>query len=80
MQLVPAESHQETLLVTVDEAAQMLNVGRTTIYALIKKKELLPLKICGATRIEVTEVKKCIKRNREAAIASRLHHGVNYER
>ena len=46
----------EQLLYTVEEAARVLNIGRTTIYALIKGGRLRPVYIgrcCRITRAEL---------------------------
>jgi len=40
----------EPLLITAEEAARLLNVGRTTVYALVRDGELVPVKLGNVRR------------------------------
>jgi excisionase family DNA binding protein len=44
------------LLVTVARAAQLLSVGRTTIYELIRSKQLTPIHIGRSVRFALSEL------------------------
>src|SRR3954468_11910189 len=58
---VPAD---ESLLLTPEEAAQLLRIGRTTIYALMKAGDLRPVHIgrgCRVTRAEVERYVDCLQ-------------------
>jgi excisionase family DNA binding protein len=47
----PAAEHCEPLLLSIDEAAHLLNIGKTTLYALINSGEIVSFRIAGARRI-----------------------------
>ena len=55
---VPADP----LLLTPEEAAQLLRVGRTTIYALMKVGELQPVHIGRSCRLSRTELQSYVNR------------------
>ncbi len=55
---VPASS----LLLTPEEAAQVLRVGRTTIYALMKADEVRPVHIGRSCRISRAELERYVRR------------------
>lgn len=50
------------LLLTPDEAATVLRIGRTTIYALIKAGELQPLHIGRSCRLARAELERYVDR------------------
>ena len=52
----------EPLLLTPEEAAKVLRVGRTTIYALMKAGELHPLQIGRSCRISRAELERYVRR------------------
>lgn len=52
----------QALLVRVDEAASMLGVGMTTIYRLIRSRDLRAVKIGTATRIATDELRAFVAR------------------
>ncbi len=52
----------DVLLLTPEEAAQMLRVGRTTIYALMKAGELRPVHIGRSCRLSRTELERYVDR------------------
>jgi excisionase family DNA binding protein len=52
----------EALLLTPEEAATVLCVGRTTIYALIKASELRPVHIGRSCRLSRAELQRYVSR------------------
>lgn len=57
------------LLLTPEETAKVLRVGRTTVYALMKSGELRPVHIGRSCRISQAEVERYV--NRLQTLASR---------
>lgn len=47
-------------LLKVTEACQCLNIGKTALYDMIKRKELPVIHIGGCTRIKESEILKLI--------------------
>ncbi|MBM7807734.1 excisionase family DNA binding protein [Geodermatophilus bullaregiensis] len=54
----------EPLLLTPEEAAQVLRIGRTTIYALMKAGDLRPVHIGRSCRISRAELERYVRRLR----------------
>jgi excisionase family DNA binding protein len=52
----------DPLLLTPEEAAQVLRIGRTTIYALIKSGELHPVHIGRICRLSRAELQRYVRR------------------
>jgi excisionase family DNA binding protein len=52
----------EQLLLTPEEAAQVLRVGRTTLYALIKAGALRPIHIGRSCRLSRAELERYVDR------------------
>ena len=52
----------ERLLLTTEEAADLLGVGRTTVYALMKAGELRPVHIGRSCRLSHEELKRYVNR------------------
>ena len=52
------------LVVDVKEAANLLGIGQTKVYDLMRRRELTFVKIGGATRIELAAIRDYIDRNR----------------
>jgi excisionase family DNA binding protein len=52
----------ESLLLTPEEAAQVLRVGRTTLYALIKDGDLRPVHIGRSCRLSWSELERYVDR------------------
>ena len=52
----------EQLLLTTVQAAKVLNVGRTTIYQLIKRGELHPVHLARSCRISWAELERYVTR------------------
>lgn len=46
------------ILVTIDAAAKLLSIGRTTVYQLLRSQALESVKIGGARRIVLASVLK----------------------
>jgi len=55
-------SAADRLLLTPEEAATVLRIGRTTVYALMKSGELRPVHIGRSCRISQAEVERCVCR------------------
>jgi excisionase family DNA binding protein len=52
----------DPLLLTPEEAAKLLSVGRTTVYALIKAGDLHPVHIGRSCRISRAELERYVRR------------------
>ena len=52
----------EPLLLTPEEAAKVLRVGRTTVYALMKAGDLHPVHIGRSCRISRAELERYVRR------------------
>lgn len=52
----------EKLLLRVEEVAELLDVGRTTVYALIKCGDLHSVKIGGSRRVPSTALQNYLDR------------------
>ena len=52
----------DRLLLTPEEAAQVLRIGRTTVYALMKGGELRSVHIGRSCRISQEEVERYVRR------------------
>lgn len=48
----------ERLLLTAEEVAEALRIGRTRVYSLIASKEIISVKIGGLRRIPVDAVRE----------------------
>ena len=51
----------DPLLLTPEEAAKLLRVGRTTVYALIKAGDLCPVHIGRSCRISRAELERYVR-------------------
>ncbi|MDT0278162.1 helix-turn-helix domain-containing protein [Blastococcus goldschmidtiae] len=58
----PADGSSDRLLLTTEEAADVLRVGRTTVYALIKVGQLRPVHIGRSCRISRAELERYVSR------------------
>src|SRR3954465_3323970 len=52
----------ESLLLTPEEAATLLRIGRTTVYALMKAGDLRPVHIGRSTRLSRAELERFVGR------------------
>jgi len=52
----------DPLLLTPEEAARLLRVGRTTVYALMKAGELRPVHIGRSCRLARAELERYVRR------------------
>jgi excisionase family DNA binding protein len=52
----------DRLLLTAEEAANVLRIGRTTVYALMKSGELRPVHIGRSCRISQAELDRYVRR------------------
>ncbi|TFV71006.1 DNA-binding protein [Blastococcus sp. CT_GayMR20] len=52
----------DRLLLTPEEAAKALRIGRTTVYALMKSGKLRPVHIGRSCRIAQAEVERYVRR------------------
>ncbi|PZA22329.1 helix-turn-helix domain-containing protein [Modestobacter versicolor] len=55
-----ADASSDRLLLTTGEAADVLGVGRTTVYALIKEGQLRPVHIGPSCRISCAEIERYV--------------------
>lgn len=63
------------LLLTPEEAAKVLRVGRTTIYALMKAGELRPIHIGRSCRLSRAELERYVRRLETPPPRPRRHRG-----
>ena len=56
------EGHDESLLLTAEEAARLLRIGRTTVYALMKAGDLRPVHIGRSCRLARAELERYVNR------------------
>lgn len=61
----------QPLCVRITVAAQMLGIGRTKLYALIKRGELKTIKLDGSVLITMTSLEAFVQRCAEAGSSSR---------
>jgi excisionase family DNA binding protein len=54
----------EPLLLRAEEAQEILGLGRTKVYELIRTKELPSVKIGGSVRIPLDELKEWIRQKK----------------
>jgi excisionase family DNA binding protein len=57
-----AEGPDESLLLTPEEAARVLRIGRTTVYALMKAGDLRPVHIGRSCRLARAELERYVNR------------------
>ncbi|MBN9619554.1 MAG: helix-turn-helix domain-containing protein [Actinobacteria bacterium] len=61
----------EQLLLTAEEAARALNIGRTTLYALLKDGQLHSVHIGRSCRLTRAELQRYVSRLDASAVASK---------
>lgn len=59
----------EPLLLTINEAAAVLGVGRSTLYELIARRELEVVHLGRAARVPAKAVEELVERLRETGVA-----------
>ena len=64
----------ESLLLTPEEAATLLRVGRTTVYALMKAGDLRPIHIGRSCRLARAELERYVRGLQNPAQAAPAHH------
>src|SRR5436305_7253963 len=57
-----AAGSDESLLLTPEEAARLLRIGRTTVYALMKAGDLRPVHIGRSCRLARAELERYVDR------------------
>jgi excisionase family DNA binding protein len=66
--LVPAPIDPSQLqLLDVPATARLLSVGRTSVYALIKKGDLPAVKVNSSTRIPLVSIQQLIEKQQQAS-------------
>jgi excisionase family DNA binding protein len=64
---VGGSAQERKLLVTVEEAAAMLSLGRTLTWALVRKNELRSIQVGRTRRVVVSSLHEYIERQLTAA-------------
>lgn len=64
----------ESLLLTPEEAATLLRVGRTTVYALMKAGDLRPIHIGRSCRLARTELERYVRLLQDPPRAAPAQH------
>jgi excisionase family DNA binding protein len=59
---LPHPTAIDRLLLTTEQAAEVLGVGRTTVYALIKDGQLRPVHIGRSCRLSSAELQRYVER------------------
>ena len=52
-------------LLSINEVAGLLGISRPTVYALIRRGELVPIRVGERARFEPADVRAYLERNRE---------------
>ena len=52
-------------LLSVNEVAELLGISRPTVYALIRRGELVPIRVGERARFEPADVRAYLERHRE---------------
>ncbi len=73
-QPLPDVMAADRLLLTPEEAAKMLSIGRTTVYALMKSGELRPVHIGRSCRLSRAELERYVRRLENPPQAAPAHH------
>lgn len=61
---VQPDNTPKPLLITVAQAAEILTIGRSTIYQLIWNAELVPIRIGRSVRFTVDQLEEYVNRRR----------------
>ncbi|MFF4595271.1 excisionase family DNA-binding protein [Amycolatopsis sp. NPDC001319] len=65
-----ATGHQTRILLTVEEAAEQLSIGRTTMFALIKAGDITTVRVGRLRRVPATAVADYVDRLTSAGTAA----------
>jgi excisionase family DNA binding protein len=68
------EGAEESLLHTPEEAATLLRIGRTTVYALMKAGDLRPVHIGRSCRLARAELERYVRGLQNPPQAAPAHH------
>jgi excisionase family DNA binding protein len=68
--LTPATDVLSPLL-SINKVAELLGISRPTVYALIRRGELVPIRVGARLRFETTDVRAYLERNREVPLEMR---------
>jgi excisionase family DNA binding protein len=68
------EGAAESLLLTPEEAATLLRVGRATVYALMKAGDLRPVHVGRSCRVARAELERYIRMLQNPPQAAPAHH------
>lgn len=68
------EGAAESLLLTPEEAAVLLRIGRTTVYALMKASELRPVHIGRSCRLARAELERYVRTLQNPPQAAPANH------
>jgi excisionase family DNA binding protein len=52
-------------LLSINEVAELLGISRPTVYALIRRGELVPIRVGERSRFEPADIRAYLERNRE---------------
>ncbi len=84
---MPAGESEPKLLLTVEEAAHRLSVGRPKMYELIMRGEVLSVKIGASRRISTSALEEYVERlsadatgTRQATVVARRREEYGYSR
>ena len=65
--MTAAKNQNQKLCLRIDDACDMLGIGRSSIYQLISAKKLRAIKIAGRTLIPLTELERLADEAKAAA-------------
>lgn len=65
-----AKSKIEPITYRIEDVVQLIRIGRSTIYAMIKRGEVRSIKIGGRTLIPSTEIQRLLKNGEGAPHAA----------
>jgi len=57
----------DKLCLTVEDTAQVLSLGRTNVYALLKSKQIASVKICGRRLVPLVSLRDFVTAQMQAA-------------
>ena len=65
---------------SVKQTLNVLSIGRTTLYALVRRGDLTPLKIGRKTLFTAENISALLNRLRDAAVAARSRSAQDFNR